>query len=248
MTTFYRPESMGWGNVALCLSDLMHRCEKPRVHTSLLDVDRGVEFVGFDFTDNSDEPKFDATIAINPQYYHMVHSKNLSKIIKPNEELHKLIDLYPKEFNYGMHIRRGACSKDSENIGCHGKDENGEIKRAYFASDSALDKFVKIVEDTDGVFFLASDSQEIKEMFKKKFPNKIVTTDHDIVLTYNCDFLKNHGVSKDARYGCYLDWFLLSRCKDLYITAGNMETGTDLSTFGYSAGAYGGSKIHFVFN
>ena len=248
MTTFYLPDSMGWGNVALCLSDLMYRCEKPRVHTSLFDVDRGVDFDGFEITSDPNEPKFEATIAINPQYYHMVHSKNLSKIIKPKEELQKLINSFPKEFKYGMHIRRGACSKDSENMGCHGTDENGEIKRAYFANDDALDKFIKIVEETDGVFFLASDSQEIKEIFKERFPDKIVTTDHHIVLTYDCDFLKNHGVSKDARYACYLDWFLLSKCKDLYITAGNMETGTDLSTFGYSAGAYGGSNIHFVFN
>jgi hypothetical protein len=248
MTTFYLPESMGWGNVALCLSDLVYRSPNPRVYKSLTEVDRGVEFSDFEITDDPNEEKFEPTIAINPQYYQVVHKPILPKIIKPNEELQKLIDTFPSEFNYGMHIRRGACSKDSENMGCHGKDENGEIKRAYFATDDALDKFVKIVEETDGVFFLASDSQEIKEMFKGKFPNKIVTSDHDIVLTYDCDFLKNHGVTKDARYACYLDWFLLSKCKNLYITAGNMQTGTDLSTFGYSAGAYGGSRIHFVFN
>ena len=27
--------------------------------------------------------------------------------------------------------RRGACSKDSENVGCHGKDDNGDIKKAW---------------------------------------------------------------------------------------------------------------------
>ena len=40
--TFYLPKSMGWGNVALSLYDLVHRSSKPRVYTSLLDVDRGV--------------------------------------------------------------------------------------------------------------------------------------------------------------------------------------------------------------
>jgi hypothetical protein len=59
--------------------------------------------------------------------------------------------------------------------------------------------------------------------------------------------LKNVGITKEERYGAYLDWFLLSKCKELYITAGNQDL-TDLSTFGYSAGAYGRSNIHFVFN
>ena len=132
-------------------------------------------------------------------------------------------------------------------MGCHGKDENGDIKQAFFAKDTALEKFIEVVEKTDAKFFLASDSQEIKDLFKKKFPDKIVTLEHDIVLTYKCDTLKNYEVTKEQRYACYLDWFLLSKCKQLYITAGNQDL-TDLSTFGYSAGAYGRSNIHFVFN
>lgn len=246
MTTFYLPDSMGWGNVALCLSDLVCRSPKPRAYKSLTDVDRGVEFSGFEITDDPNEEKFDHRILINPTYFHHVHS-NLSEIIKPNEDLKEMIKKYDHSLEYGIHIRRGACSKDSENIGCHGKNENGEIKKAYFAKDSAIEKFVEIVKNTDAKFFLASDSHEIKEMFKQRFPDKIVTLEHDIVLTYKCDTLKNYDVTKEQRYACYLDWFLLSKCKNLYITAGNQDL-TDLSTFGYSAGAYGKSSIHFVFN
>lgn len=246
MTTFYLPGSMGWGNVALCLSDLVCRSPKPRAHKSLLDVDRGVDFSGFEITDDPDEEKFEARIIINPTYFQRVHS-NLTHIIKPNKELQELIDKYNHGLEYGLHIRRGACSRDSENIGCHGLDENGEIKKAYFAKDSALENFIEIVEKTDAKFFLASDSREVKDIFRKKFPNKIVTLEHDIVLTYRCDTLKNYDVTKEQRYMCYLDWFLLSKCKHLYITAGNQDV-TDLSTFGYSAGAYGRSYIHFVFN
>lgn len=246
MTTFYPPKSMGWGNVALCLSDLVHRSTKPRAHKSILDVDRGVEFNGFEITTDPNEEKFDARILINPTYFHQVHS-NLNKIIKPTQELQEIINTHVHGLTRGMHIRRGACSKDSEDIGCHGKDENGNIKKAYFAKDSALEKFVRIVEETDGKLFLASDSHEIKEMFKKRFPDKIVTLEHDIVLTYKCDTLKNYDVTREQRLACYIDWFLLSKCKELYITAGNQDL-TDLSTFGYSAGAYGRSNIHFVFN
>ena len=248
--TFYLPDSMGWGNVALCLSDLVYRSPKPRAFKSLMDVDRGVTFHGFEITDDPNEEKFDHKIFINPTYFHRVHS-NLNQIIKPTEELQKIIDKhldwFPHGLAIGMHIRRGACSQDSEDIGCHGKDEHGNIKKAYFAKDSALEKFIKIVEHTDGKIFLASDSREIKDMFKKRFPDKIVTLEHDIVLTYKCDTLKNYDVTREQRLACYIDWFLLSNCKELYITAGNQDL-TDLSTFGYSAGAYGRSNIHFVFN
>ncbi len=244
--TYYPPESVGWGNVALCISDLVYRSPTPRVYKSLCDFDRGVDFSGFEITDDPDDTPFEPRIAINPTYYHQVHS-NLKDVIKPNVELQKLIEVHDHGLIHGIHIRRGACSDDSASMGCHGVDENGEIKPAYFAKDSALNKFIEVVENTDVKFFLASDSQGVKEMFKKRFPDKIVTLDNKLTLTYDCKVLKNVGITKEERYGAYLDWFLLSKCKELYITAGNQDL-TDLSTFGYSAGAYGRSNIHFVFN
>jgi hypothetical protein len=244
--TYYPPESVGWGNVALCISDLVYRSPTPRVYKSLCDFDRGVDFSGFEITDDPDDTPFEPRIAINPTYYHQVHS-NLKDVIKPNVELQKLIQVHDHGLIHGIHIRRGACSDDSASMGCHGVDENGEIKPAYFAKDSALNKFIEVVENTDAKFFLASDSQGVKEMFKKRFPDKIVTLDNKLTLTYDCKVLKNVGITKEERYGAYLDWFLLSKCKELYITAGNQDL-TDLSTFGYSAGAYGRSNIHFVFN
>ena len=237
---------MGWGNVALCLSDLVCRSPRPRAYKSLLDDERGVEFSGFEITDDLSEEKFDHRIIINPTYFHHVHS-NLPQIIKPNEELQELIEKHDHGLQYGIHIRRGACSRDSEDMGCHGRDENGEIKKAFFAKDSALEKFIEVVENTDAKFFLASDSQEVKDLFREKFPDKIVTLEHDIVLTYKCDTLKNYEVTRDLRDAWNLDWFLSSNCKHHYITAGNQDL-TDLSTFGYSAGAYGRSNIHFIFN
>jgi len=152
MTTFYLPESMGWGNVALCLSDLVFRSPKPRAYKTLLDDERGVEFSGFEITDDPNEEKFEHRIIINPTYFHHIHS-NLPKIIKPNPELEELINKYDHGLEYGIHIRRGACSSDSENIGCHGTNENGEIKKAFFAKDTALEKFIEVVEKTDAKFF-----------------------------------------------------------------------------------------------
>tara|TARA_Y100000389_G_scaffold114149_1_gene111342 strand:+ start:3295 stop:4065 length:771 start_codon:yes stop_codon:yes gene_type:complete len=241
--TYYPNKSVGWGNVALCLSDLMHRSPEPTVNSGIFDVERDVELTGFKISDNPDDEPFDARIVINPFYFQKVH-KNLKDIVKPNKNLQKLIDENEHGLSYGLHIRRGACSKDSEHIGCHGKDEDGKIKPAFFARDSALQKFVSVVEKTDAKFFLASDSTEIKTMFKERFPDKIVTVNHQPTLSYDCITLQNKGAS---RTDAYLDWFLLSKCKNIYITAGNEDL-TDFSTFGYSAGAYGGSNIHFVFN
>src|SRR5210317_2242482 len=81
---FYLPESLGWGNVALCLSDLVFRNPNPRVFKELNDVDRGVEFSGFEITDDPNEERFEPRIVINPTYYHRVHS-NLKDIIKPTK-------------------------------------------------------------------------------------------------------------------------------------------------------------------
>jgi hypothetical protein len=50
--TYYPNKSVGWGNVALCLSDLMHRSPEPTVHSGIFDVERDVELVGFKISDN----------------------------------------------------------------------------------------------------------------------------------------------------------------------------------------------------
>jgi len=87
----------------------------------------------------------------------------------------------------------------------------------------------------------------LKNTLKTKYPDKIVTLDHDIAFTYECDILKNHNIPKEINYACYLDWFLLSKCKSLYVSAGNKDM-CSLSTFGYSAGVYGRSDVHMIFN
>lgn len=250
MSTLYIPDSMGWGNVILCLTDLVYHTNGrkigfPRVYKSLLDVERGVKFNGIKITDDPNELKFDFKIVINQGYLKHVHSL-CKDIIEPTDELAAMIEKYAHGATHGIHIRRGAYSKDSENMGCHGFNEDGTIKPAYFANDGAIKKFMDVVESKDEKFFLASDSKEIKELFKSKYPDKIITLDNDMALTYQCVFLNNKD-SREARLSCYLDWFLLSKCKELYITAGNEDL-SDLSTFGYTAGVYGDSNIHLIFN
>lgn len=245
MSTLYLPDSMGWGNVVIFLTDLAYSNKNPRVYKNLLDVDRGVTFNGITVTEDANEAQYKPRVIINPFTYKNVHSL-CRNILKPTLELENLIKKHTHNCNYGIHIRRGAYSKDSENIGCHGFDENKNIKRAYFATDDAVNKFIEIVNNSDERFYLASDSKEIKEMFKDKFQDRIITLDTDIALTYDCVFLNNKD-DKTSRLNCYLDWFLLSQCKNLYITGGNKDL-SDMSTFGYTAGVYGSSNIQFIFN
>ena len=244
--TFYLTTSAGWGNISLALSDYVYKTDKPRVHKKLLDVVKCIDFHGLEFTDNEDEEAYEKRIAINSFTYNTIHS-NLQDIVKPNEELKKLIEKYDHGLTQGIHIRRGAYSKDAASIGHHGVDENGNINKPYFASDSALEKFEDIIKQSDKKFFLASDSKELKNTLKTKYPDKIVTLDHDIAFTYECDILKNHNIPKEINYACYLDWFLLSKCKSLYVSAGTKDM-CSLSTFGYSAGVYGRSDVHMIFN
>lgn len=237
---------MGWGNVVMCLSHLVAQHGHVSVHSSILDVDRGVDFCNLiEFVDEETEPVGDPKILINPYFYQNIHP-NISKIVKPSSEVQLLIDKYQHLVEgvvRGIHIRRGAYSVDSERVGCHGKDAEGNIIPAYFADDAALKKFERIVEKSPGPVFIASDSKEVKEYFVKKYPD-VRVYDTEIVVTYNCAFLKNDEVSKLDRLNCYVEWFLLSQCPKLYITGGTNA----ISTFGYSAGCYGLKEIEIINN
>lgn len=244
-----RPESMGWGNVIMCLSHLVFTYGKPRVHSSLLDVDRGVEFSNIEFVDKEEHDNIaHPRILMNPYFYNVIH-KNISTIVKPSKKVQELIDNFSflvKDVTCGIHIRRGAYSIDSSNVGCHGIDQDGNIIPAYFASNSALDKFEKVIKESSGPVFIASDSKEVKDLFKRKYNDKVRTYDTEIVLTYKCDFLKNYDVCQSDRLNCYVEWFLLSMCPKLFITGGDGDT--NISTYGYSAACYGLKPINMIIN
>jgi hypothetical protein len=73
------------------------------------------------------------------------------------------------------------------------------LNRRFLPKIQPLKSLLKWLKKLMPSSFLASDSQEIKDLFKKKFPDKIVTLEHDIVLTYKCDTLKNYEVTKEQR-------------------------------------------------
>ena len=252
MKFWKRPESMGWGNIVLCLSDILVQYGEIQIHSSLLDVARGVDFAPcIHFVDTLSDDVCEPRIFINSEYRQHVH-RNIPLFIRPSTEVQKRLDSFiPSlaDVTFGLHIRRGAYSLDSANVGCHGIDSDGQVIPAYFASDTALDKFKEIVKDAPGKVFLASDSKEVKQKFKDLFGDKIVLYDvKNVVLTYRCEMIKNHDVHDDDRLDCYVEWFILSMCPQLYITRGDPDASNGISTYGYSAGCYGYKDVHFISN
>lgn len=245
--TLYLPDNCGWGNAVLLTADAYASVDNLRVYKSIMKYEESgaIDWQKFQITTDKKEPRFNSRLVINPWVRANKHS-NVKDVVRPSEKMQKFIEKYTHGCKWGIHIRRGAFSKDSENIGCHGLDENGNIKKAFFANDKALEKFKKIIEVKDGKFFVASDSKEVKTTLKQMFPDKVVILENNPVLTYECEFTKNN-VSKDDQFQTFLEWFLLAQCQTIFITGGNKDM-TDLSTFGYSAACHGDSDIQFVTN
>ena len=255
MALYIPTKNMGWGNIVINLTDLVFQCKQhnlePYVHESLHDVLREVKFHGFHITnDTSELPEYKPVIYINDDTIKKVHPL-MRQIIEPSDRMKELIQKnrhLVDDVSCGMHIRRGAFSEDSSKIGCHGHNEDGTIIPAYFANDAALERFEQLVEKSPGKVFIASDSKEIKKRFKEKFGDKINFLETDIALTYDCTTLKNRDTTKeDDRANCYLEWFLLSMCRTVCITAGNADA-SNFSTFGYTAAIYGNCEIKIVTN
>lgn len=229
------PKSMGWGNILLSISGLISYHQEIQVHSSLLDVVRGVEFAPcIHFVDEESKQNAETKIIINSEWRKCIH-QNIAGFIRPSAKVQERIDSFAPvltDVTCGIHIRRGAYSTDSAN----GTDSDGP---AYFASDAALDKFKEIITHAPGKVFLASDSKDLKQQFKELFGDKIVT--------YACDVLKNYDTCDDDRLDCYVEWFLLSMCPKICVTGGDSTT-KGISTYGYTAGCYGDKEIGFVFN
>ena len=247
MKKLFKPAGQtGWGNIALLLANFAYECNKktiiPYIDSSLMGDGRCDYIkINIDATDE-DLDVLNPDLFIN-NFTHQIYCNIMSKIITPTDDMIDLIKQHVdiiRDVKCALHIRRGACQKDSSNMGCHSG------KPAYFATDTALSRFKDVIRQTDGNVFVASDSRELKEKLRREFGERVRYLDTDISLSYTCLY---HPVDTDevARRNCYLDWFLISMCPVVYITAGNKD-GSDLSTFGYSAATYGQKPVMMVYN
>jgi hypothetical protein len=107
------------------------------------------------------------------------------------------------------------------------------------ADDSALETFNKIIESDPGPIFLAIDSLDYKKKLAEKYPDKLFFIDRPLVVADS-----NNTVDDSLPF---LEFFLLSRCKWVYITGGNRDFSC-FSTFGYMAAIYGSKPFSTVWN
>jgi hypothetical protein len=242
---FLVSDNMGWGNMALRLCDSVYN-NFNKVNRKIIDYTVGViEFTPdkIELTDDT-EHDYEPKIFINLWYSQKVHSA-MNTLFRPTATFQKFIDVHWSstlaDCVNGMHIRRGAYEEDSRLLGCHGPD-----KPAFFANDGALLQFCKIIEESKSPIFLTSDSFNLKLRLAQKYPDKIRIIPQRPVLSYNCT---TTGIvtSSDEKKVSYLEWFLLSMCKHVSITAGDRNL-QDFSTYGYSAACYGLCSLELVFN
>lgn len=222
----------GFANTLIHLCDFFTEHPDGMVHESIKDFELG-RWLTFNFpiTDRTDLPMYIPKIYINNYTVRDVHPL-IRKLIKPSEELQKVIDEHAHLVDgvkAGLHIRRGASAPDSRNV----VERNEDL----FADDTAIAKF-KVLSDIMSPYFLASDSPETKKMFPTaRTLDTTISVVHD-----KCPL-----ASTNDRRNIFLDFFLLSKCPRVFCTAGSQTPDSPgISTFGYMAAIYGNVEFTFV--
>jgi hypothetical protein len=173
---------------------------------------------------------FKPGIAINSFTARFIHPI-VRQLIEPSDEMKQVIKDHEhlvSGVTAGLQIRCGNLFPDSA--------RTVDTKNDMFANNTAIEKFKSI----EGPVFIASDSP----MLKLQFPGA-KTLDTEISVLHK----GAPEASKLHRRNVFLDFFLLSKCRVLFITAGDpCDRGALFSTFGYMAGMYGRCKLILVSN
>jgi len=237
----YKPNPrLGFGNILCQLEDyLSNGGMDGTVHKSIKDFERGR---AFNFNLKISEIEGDE-IPVN-LYCNNVKFESLSHVLpaimKPSEEL---LSLYKDpEAQIGIHIRCGSAMAD-----CSGLSAPND----WFASEKTFEKMNEIIEKNNCKIFVTSDSKIIKKMFKERWGDRIVLWDTDVTLS--CDPSTCGGIDQSSKslMDTYLEWYALSQCRSVVTTCGpgfnpETNTGAGVSTFGYTAAAYGQCQFYIV--
>jgi hypothetical protein len=239
---------LGFGNVLIKLCDFLRKAgPHGHVDENLKDFERGRAF-NFDvkFTKGR-EATMDGGIYCNEMAYKYL-SWVLPTLMTPCQEL---IDAFNAKspllegVSLGIHVRCGSFMPDCKGLSAdHGGD--------WFASNETFTTLRNIIASCKGRIFLASDSREVKSMYKNEFGDKIVTFDGDITLSCNPETCGGIEQNSKSLMDTYLEWFTLSKCPEVVTTAGPgfdeaTGKGAGISTFGYTAASYGQKKLSIVF-
>lgn len=224
----------GWGNTLIQISDALYNT---LVQNKVPHLPNAVECIAnIDVSTDPHEEGYTGNIYINPQTMRFVHPL-IRQFVKPTPRIEKLVSENLHGCDVGVHIRRGNYGVDSKKL----DDGTPHEHAAWFCDDETLKKFTKVIDDAREPVFVATDSVVLREDLKEKYGDKVRMYEFKgdgVVHSRACDDVD--------RTDMYVEWFLLSRCKHVYITAGDKNC-VGFSTFGYTAGVYGQSQIHPIF-
>jgi len=225
----------GWGNTLLQVADFLFTCAREKKVPHLPEPIACIE--GISVSTDEDEEEYKANIYINNATFNHVHPL-IRQCVVPSDRVRQRVHHHKNQHpcTIGLHIRRGNYGHDSKAL----DDGTPHEDAAWFCDDKTLEKFIKIIEDTKECVFVATDSMQLRDMLLSKYPHKVWMSDiTSVVHSRQCDNADNTEM--------YVDWFLLSQCKKVYITAGDQNM-KGFSTFGYTAAVYGGAQVEFVCN
>ena len=221
---------VGWGNTLIQVSDFLFACAQQRKEAHLPEPIECIQGIPIS---TGEEEGYKANIYINNFTFNYVHPV-MRQIVVPTPRVRELVGKNQHGCAIGLHIRRGNYGSDSKAL----DDGTPHQEAAWFCDDEALGKFIKIIEDAGECVFVATDSMDLRKHLMAKYPYKVRMSDiKEVVHSRRCDDTDNTEM--------YVDWFLLSQCKKVYITAGDRNM-KGFSTFGYTAAVYGGAQVEFV--
>jgi hypothetical protein len=217
-------KDIGWGNTLIQISDFIFQCSTQKKVPHLPEPIECID--GISISTDPDEEEYKANIFINNITFNYIHPL-MRQFVKPTQHVVDLVRKHHHGCDVGLHIRRGNYGSDSKSL----DDGTPHEHAAWFCDDTALQKFIKIIEDAKECVFVCTDSLELRDELMRRYPYKIRTSDiKKIVHSRTCDGADNTEM--------LVDWFLLSQCKKVYATA--------KSTFGYTSAVYGMAQVEFV--
>lgn len=223
----FRPENIsGLGNV------LMQLCHSKKVSSHIYHGGRG-KYIEALIPVIDDDGTLEAIPTPHLILDDSVHM-NIDKFIKPTEECNRCLKEYEhliKDVSYALQIRIGVQSSNPAML----KYGNSVI----FCDENDLKKFHDIIRNTPGNVYISSDCLVTKRKFRDLYPDRVRIIDEEPVYIV--------GENQLDPKVTFMDFFLLSKCPAICITAGALDS-YSISTFGYMAAMYGKIKPHGVFN
>lgn len=238
-------QRVGFGNVLIFLSDYLTKAGMDGlVNKNLLDFGRGRAFdFKVNLTDREDGDRLETFIFCNPGLLRD-HGSIMKQTVFPTKELTDLFSSHAHVLDgvtLGVHIRCGSSVEDSKGLAA---PNDG------FVSNLTFEVIDEIIKNNPGRVFLASDSKRVKNLIKGKWGSKITTLDSDITLSCEPDVCGGIEQNSKSLMDVYLDWYMLSKCPSIVTTAGRLflgaPDGAGISTFGYTAAAYGTNNLKVV--